>query len=151
MNSGSALFAVSTSCANRNLIGVDIASISSNFSMCQFYANVYTCSPSHTIYALGRYCHAANLIQTPCSNRTIWQKVYVGEDCEACSMPSWRVPPVKHEDESGENSKNKSSNGESSGKSSGKNSEKSADSKKDRGRTTSGHFLVKGRRGRKRY
>jgi hypothetical protein len=56
--------------------------------MCYWYKHDYACK--HVTYALGRYCTAANLIQTPCKKRNIWQTIRMGEDCEECAMPEGR-------------------------------------------------------------
>jgi hypothetical protein len=56
--------------------------------MCYWYKHEYSCK--HVTYALGRYCRAANLIQTPCKKRNIWQAIRMGEDCEECAVPEGR-------------------------------------------------------------
>ena len=56
--------------------------------MCYWYKHDYSCK--HVTYALGRYCPAANLIQTPCKKRNIWQTIRMGEECEDCAMPEGR-------------------------------------------------------------
>jgi hypothetical protein len=56
--------------------------------MCYWYKHDYSCK--HVTYALGRYCSAANLIQTPCKKRNIWQTIRMGEECEECAMPEGR-------------------------------------------------------------
>jgi hypothetical protein len=48
-------------------------------------------------YALGRYCSAANLIQTPCKKRTIWQTIRMAEECEECAMPEGRGSAVGYD------------------------------------------------------
>lgn len=73
-------------------------------SMCYWYKHDYSCK--HVTYALGRYCTAANLIQTPCKKRNIWQTIRMGEECEDCAIPEGRggsaaggndeVPEQKH-------------------------------------------------------
>ncbi|PMD28147.1 hypothetical protein NA56DRAFT_742310 [Hyaloscypha hepaticicola] len=73
-------------------------------SMCYWYKHDYSCK--HVTYALGRYCSAANLIQTPCKKKNIWQTIRMGEECEDCAMPEGRggsaaggydeVPEQKH-------------------------------------------------------
>lgn len=72
--------------------------------MCYWYKHDYSCK--HVTYALGRYCSAANLIQTPCKKKNIWQTIRMGEECEDCAMPEGRggsaaggydeVPEQKH-------------------------------------------------------
>jgi hypothetical protein len=60
----------------------------SRHDMCYWYKHDYSCK--HVTYALGRYCSAANLIQTPCKKRNIWQTIRMGEECEECAMPEGR-------------------------------------------------------------
>jgi hypothetical protein len=57
--------------------------------MCYWYSHIYSCK--HTTYALGKYCSAAGLVQTPCKKKSIWQTIRMGEECEQCAMPAGRV------------------------------------------------------------
>lgn len=57
--------------------------------MCHYYAHIYTCK--HTTHALAKYCTTANLVQTPCKKKQIWQTIRMGEDCEDCAMPAART------------------------------------------------------------
>ncbi len=56
--------------------------------MCHWYAHEYTCK--HVTFALGKYCSAAGLVQTPCKKKNIWQRIRMGEDCEDCAIPADR-------------------------------------------------------------
>jgi hypothetical protein len=58
-------------------------------AMCKFYAHIYTCK--HTTHVLGKYCQQGILIQTPCAKRSIWQTLYMEEQCESCATPVWRI------------------------------------------------------------
>lgn len=57
--------------------------------MCYWYEHAYTCK--HTTHALGKFCAAGNLVQTPCKKKNIWQKIRMGEDCEDCAMPAHKI------------------------------------------------------------
>jgi hypothetical protein len=70
-------------------------SLQASHRMCYWYKHDYTCK--HVTYALGRYCSAANLIQTPCKKRTIWQTIRMGEECEECAMPEGRGNAVTYD------------------------------------------------------
>ena len=57
--------------------------------MCYWYAHSYTCK--HVTYALGKYCASGNLVQTPCHQKSIWQNIRMGEECEDCMVHTPRT------------------------------------------------------------
>jgi hypothetical protein len=62
--------------------------------MCHYYAHLYSCT--HTHYALGKFCTAGNLLQTPCKKKNIWQTIRMGEACEDCGdLPEEKSVPVE--------------------------------------------------------
>jgi hypothetical protein len=50
--------------------------------MCHYYAHNYTCK--HVTYVLAKYCPSANLVQTPCGKKDVWQSIRMEEECEEC-------------------------------------------------------------------
>ena len=50
--------------------------------MCNYYLHIHSCA--HEVYALGRLCASAALIQTPCKTVEIWTTVDIPEPCEEC-------------------------------------------------------------------
>lgn len=79
--------------AHRPIIGQRTSSLCPHHApriatMCQWYAHHYKCK--HVTYALGKYCSSAALLQTPCKNKTIWQTIRMGVDCEECAGPENR-------------------------------------------------------------
>ena len=118
-----------------------------SFQMCHFYANVYTCTPRHTTYALGKYCQQANFKQKPCTNRVIWQTVYVGEDCDECAIPAWRIPAITNNKDNVEDAINGVDNGQPSEGKSGKSSEQ----RKDKNKALSERIVGTGKKVRRRW
>jgi hypothetical protein len=51
--------------------------------MCHYYAHHYICK--HVTQVLAKYCPSANLVQTPCGKREIWQSIRMDEECEECA------------------------------------------------------------------
>jgi hypothetical protein len=52
--------------------------------MCQYYAHLFTCK--HQTLTFARFCRQANLIQTPCPKREVWQTIKMDGGCEECAM-----------------------------------------------------------------
>jgi len=51
-------------------------------NMCKYYAHDFKCK--HTSYSFARFCRDANLIQTPCADRDVWQTIRMDDPCEQC-------------------------------------------------------------------
>jgi hypothetical protein len=51
--------------------------------MCHYYAHHYTCK--HVTHVLAKYCPSANLVQTPCGKKDVWQSIRMEEECEECA------------------------------------------------------------------
>ncbi|KAK1754695.1 hypothetical protein QBC47DRAFT_403106 [Echria macrotheca] len=52
--------------------------------MCQYYAHAFLCK--HTQYTFARFCRDANMIQTPCGDRAVWQTIQMHEACDDCKV-----------------------------------------------------------------
>jgi hypothetical protein len=50
--------------------------------MCHYYAHQYTCK--HVTHVLAKYCPSANLVQTPCGKKDVWQSIRMEEECDDC-------------------------------------------------------------------
>ena len=51
-------------------------------TMCHYYCMSFCCR--HLEFTFARFCPEANLIQTPCGRRKVWQTIFLEQACEEC-------------------------------------------------------------------